>query len=286
MKRITSLPLAKMFPNPDQPRRHFDQKTLEELARSISENGLLESIVVTPRNDNYMIIAGERRWRACRSAGIEKAPVRVIVADDKTVAELSLLENLQREDLNPIEEAEAYHRLMEEHGLSMEELAQKMGMKQTWRIRERTDLLRLHTRYRKMLVDKLISPSQAYELSRLSHDKQHILYEKIREGKANNYNKLRALANVLLVPPPQQTMFGGELSEHEKSVGKKYDEMVDRLLSFIRRSFDKDDMEVLKKVTRSTVTLNIKKLDMISEDLNRIKKAMIQAESRKETFAA
>jgi transcriptional regulator with XRE-family HTH domain len=228
----------------------------------------------------------DKRTEVVSNAGLDNPPVRVIEADDKTVAELSLLENLQREDLNPIEEAEAYQRLMDEFGLSMEELAQKMGMKQTWRIRERTDLLRLHTRYRKMLIDKYITPSQAFELSRLPHEKQHILYEKIREGRADTYNKLRALSNALLVPPPQQTVFGGNPSDEERQIGKKYDEMVDRLLSFIRRSFNAEDLKVLKRVVESDVSVNIQKLDLIIADLNRIKRAMIEAESRKEAQAA
>jgi transcriptional regulator with XRE-family HTH domain len=175
---------------------------------------------------------------------------------------------------------------MDEFGLSMEELAQKMGMKQIWRIRERTDLLRLHTRYRKMLIDKYITPSQVFELSRLPHESQHILYEKIREGKASTYNKLRALANALLVPPPKQVLFGGEPSEKELTVGRKYDELVDRLLSFVRRSMDPEDLKVLKRVTQSDVSVNIQKLDLIIAELNRIKEAMIEAESHKEAQAA
>ena len=230
-----------------------------------------------------MIIAGERRYRACKLVGIKKVPVRVIRANNRKVAELSLLENLQREDLNLIEEARAYQKLMD-LGLSMEEIAKKMGMKQIWRIRERTDLLRLHPQYQKMLIDRLITPSQAYELSRLPHDKQHQLHGFIRIGKADTYNKLRSLANVLLVPPPEQTVFGGALSEDEKSIGKKYDEMVDRLLLFIRRSFYKEDLKILQKVTRSNVSVNITKLDAIIRQLNEIKKAMIRAESKREAL--
>lgn len=281
-----NIPLSDIFPNPTQPRKHFDEKALKELADSISENGLLEPIVVTPRDGGYMIIAGERRWRACNLAGVQSPPIRVMEADDQTVAELALLENLQREDLNLIEEAEAYQRLMDEFGMTEQELAKKMGMNQFWRIRERTDLLRLHIQYRKMLVDKLITPSQAFELSRLPHESQHILYEKIRDGKANSYNKLRSLANALLVPPLKQVVFGGEMSEKEKSVGKKYDELVDSLLSFVRRSTNSEDLKVLRKVTQSNVTVNIQKLDLIMAELKRIKKSMIEAESRKEIIAA
>ena len=116
-----------------QPRKVFDEKALAELSQSIKECGLLEPIVATPRKGGYMIIAGERRYRACKRIGIKKVPVRVIRANSWKVAELSLLENLQRQDLNLIEEARAYQQLMD-LGLSMEEVAKKMGMKQTWRL--------------------------------------------------------------------------------------------------------------------------------------------------------
>lgn len=109
MKTIASVndrvKLDLIYPNPDQPRKEFSQRKLGDLPRSIQENGLMEPIVVTPRGDRFMIIAGERRFRACRLAGLAEAPVRVLEADDRKVAVLALLENLQREGLDLIEEA-------------------------------------------------------------------------------------------------------------------------------------------------------------------------------------
>jgi ParB family transcriptional regulator, chromosome partitioning protein len=277
--------MDKIYANQDQPRRNFCPRKLGELAQSIEENGLLEPIVVTPREDRFMIIAGERRFRASKIAGLKSIPARTIEADDKTVAELALLENLQREDLNPIEEARGYQNLMD-MGHTMEGLAKKMGFKQTWRIRERLDLLRLAPAYQRRLVEKHITPSQAFEMSRLPHDKQHILYDKIQSGQASNYNKLRALTNALLVPPPQQITFGPEFTEKEKFIGKKYDQMIDRLLIFIQRSFDSEDLTILERVLRSSVSLNIQKIDLIIKDLNKIKKAMTQAESTRQVMAA
>lgn len=229
-------------------------------------------------------IAGERRWRACKIAGVTHPPVRIIEADDKTMAELALLENLQREDLNLIEEANGYKRLMD-LGLSMEDVAKKMGFKQTWRIRERLDLLRLHPQYQRLLIDKFITPSQAYELSRLPHDKQHILYDKIRQGRADSYNKLRSLANALLVPQPEQILFGPSPSEGENKIATKYDRLLDNLCRFVRSSFNEDDLSVLKKVVRSSVDVNIEKIELIIGDLQKIKKAMIKAQSVKEAAA-
>lgn len=279
---MEKLELSQIYPNPDQPRKHFSRSKLEDLAQSIKECGLLEPIVVVKRRNGYMILAGERRFHACKMAGLKKAPVRVLSANRQKVAELSLLENLQREDLNLIEEANAYQGLLE-MGLTMEELAQKMGFKQTWRIKERLNLLRLHQDYKDALVEKRLTPSQAQEISRLPHDKQHQLYDMIMQGKADTYNKLRSLANHLLVPPPEQTELAGpELTEKEKAVGQKYDRMVERLVSFIKSSFDPEDLKVLPRVTGSNVSVNIEQLEIAIRELNKIKRAMMDAESAQE----
>ena len=121
-------PIAKVEPRAEQPRSHFDDDALQELADSISQYGLIQPITVRRREGGfYQIIAGERRWRASRMAGLVEVPVRVIDADDRRVAELALVENLQREDLNPIEEALGYKSLIEEYGLTQEEASRSVG---------------------------------------------------------------------------------------------------------------------------------------------------------------
>lgn len=125
---VTSLPLQKVEPNPNQPRHRFDEEELQALADSISEHGILQPLAVRKMVGGfYQIIAGERRWRAARLAGLQEVPVVVVEADDKTVMELALIENLQRQDLNPMEEAEGYRVLTEEYGLTQEEAAARVG---------------------------------------------------------------------------------------------------------------------------------------------------------------
>ena len=125
---VTSLPLQRIEPNPNQPRKRFDEVELQALAESIAQHGLLQPLAVRDMgNGYYQIIAGERRWRACRLAGLSEVPVTVVEADDRTVMELALVENLQREDLNPMEEAEGYRALLEEYGLTQEQAAQQVG---------------------------------------------------------------------------------------------------------------------------------------------------------------
>lgn len=125
---LMSLPISKVEPRLEQPREYFDEAALQDLADSIAQYGLIQPITVRKLDTGYyQIIAGERRWRASRMAGLLEVPVRVIEADDRRTAELALVENLQREDLNPIEEAKGYRTLIEEYGLTQEEAAKSVG---------------------------------------------------------------------------------------------------------------------------------------------------------------
>jgi len=121
------VPLDSISPNPFQPRDGFAEAEIEELARSISQNGVLQPLVVRRHGHGYQLIAGERRWRAARMAKLERVPVIVREASDMEALELALVENLQREDLNPLEEARAYRRLIDEFGLSQEEIARRVS---------------------------------------------------------------------------------------------------------------------------------------------------------------
>lgn len=124
----TTLPIMKVEPKADQPRTIFDEVSLVELSESIKQHGIIQPITVRMLPTGYyQIIAGERRWRAARMAGLTEVPVNIIEADDRTAAELALVENLQRTDLNPVEEARGYQRLIKEFGLTQEEAAQAVG---------------------------------------------------------------------------------------------------------------------------------------------------------------
>jgi len=125
---INSVPLHKVEPNPLQPRREFDPEALQALADSITAHGMIQPLTVRELPGGYyQIIAGERRWRAARMAGLQEIPVLVVEADDRKVMELALVENLQREDLNPMEEAQGYRSLMEDYGLTQAETAERVG---------------------------------------------------------------------------------------------------------------------------------------------------------------
>lgn len=127
-EEIMTLPISRVEPRQDQPRDHFDEERLQDLADSISRHGLIQPVIVRQlEKGDYQIIAGERRWRAARLAGLTEIPVRVLQADDRSVSELALVENLQREDLNPMEEARGYQKLMQDYALTQEEAAAGVG---------------------------------------------------------------------------------------------------------------------------------------------------------------
>lgn len=126
-ERLADVPIGQVKPNPAQPRKRFDEAAIAELANSIKSSGVLQPIVVVPEGDHYKIIIGERRWRAAQSAGLQKVPVLIRNIPKSQQVEISLVENLQREDLNPIEVARAYERLIAEMGLTQQEIADKVG---------------------------------------------------------------------------------------------------------------------------------------------------------------
>jgi len=124
---ILNIKLNKIEPNTQQPRKYFNDEKLNQLAESIKQNGVIQPIIVKRENDIYRIIAGERRWRAARLAGIETIPAIIKDVSNKQIMAMALIENIQREDLNPIEEAEAYHRLMHDFSMTQEQLSQTVG---------------------------------------------------------------------------------------------------------------------------------------------------------------
>jgi len=126
-ERLADVPIGQVQPNPAQPRKKFDEAAIVELANSIKSSGVLQPIVVVPEGDHYKIIIGERRWRAAQHAGLQKVPVLIRNIPKTQQVEISLIENLQREDLNPIEIARAYDRLIAELGLTQQEIADKVG---------------------------------------------------------------------------------------------------------------------------------------------------------------
>lgn len=177
------LKIHEIEPNRDQPRKDFDEDALSELANSIAEHGIIQPLLVRPMADGaYQIIAGERRWRAARMAGLTEVPVLVKEITESEIMELALVENLQREDLNPIEEAEGLHALMETYGMTQDEAARRVG-KSRPAVANATRLLILPQKVIEMVKEGLISAGHARALLSLSDE------DKIKELAAEIVKK-------------------------------------------------------------------------------------------------
>lgn len=157
---VSELEINKIYPNPNQPRKHFDEEALRELASSIKTHGVIQPLVVNKTNDGYMIIAGERRWRASKQAGLDKVPVVIKNYTEKQVKEISIIENLQREDLNPIEAARAIKQLMDEYNLTQETVSDRIGKSRS-NVANTLRLLSLYPDVIKMIEDGKLSSGHA-----------------------------------------------------------------------------------------------------------------------------
>lgn len=181
----TLVAITKVEPNRKQPRKYFDEDALQELADSIKQFGLLQPILVQDRQDRYEIIAGERRWRAARLAGLKEVPVIIKNYSDQEIVEIALIENIQREDLNPIEEAQAYKRLLEEFDLKQDEVAERVS-KSRAAVTNSIRLLKLSDRVQQMVIDDMISTGHARALLAVEdEEEQYALAQKVFDEKLN-----------------------------------------------------------------------------------------------------
>ena len=160
---IVMMNISKVEPNRNQPRKNFNEDALNELADSIKEHGIIEPLIVQDRKSFYEIIAGERRWRAANIAGLKEVPIIIKDLTEQEIVEIALIENIQREDLNPIEEAEAYKRLIDDFHLKQDEVADKVSKSRT-AITNTMRLLKLCPEVRQMVIDEMISEGHARAL--------------------------------------------------------------------------------------------------------------------------
>lgn len=211
-------------PNRDQPRKDFDEDALVELADSIKQFGILQPLIVQKKKDYYEIIAGERRWRAAKIAGVKEVPVIVKEFTDQEIVEISLIENIQRENLNPIEEAMAYKRLLEEFNLKQDEVAERVSKSRT-AVTNSMRLLKLSPRVQQMIVDDMISTGHARALLAIDdEEQQYILANKIFDEKLSvreTEKLVKALKNPkkeIKKPKPEHTFVYDNIEEQMKNI--------------------------------------------------------------------
>lgn len=257
---ITQLPLTKIERNPNQPRKKFDQQALEELAESIRLHGVITPITVRhgEKDGYYQIIAGERRWRAARLAGLKEIPAMVLEAGEGEVMELALIENLQRQDLNPIEEAEGYDRLIQQFGLTQEEVANRV-VKSRSAVANALRLLGLPDEVRTMVADGKLSGGHARAVLAVSDEDKRV--EAARQMVGMSVRQAEALAKRLnkkpSVKPPQPEAFS---VDYVADVEKELESVLGRKISIQQGKnsgqltleyYGADDLERLIEALRS-----------------------------------
>jgi len=240
------LNINEIEPNREQPRKVFNEDALEELADSIKEYGIIQPILVHKENDYYSIIAGERRWRAAKKAGLKEVPVIIKEYSKQEIVEISLIENIQREDLNPIEEAMAYKRLSEEFNLKQDEVAERVSKSRT-AITNSMRLLKLDERVQGMLVDDMISAGHARALLSVENkDEQYNMAMKVFDEKMSVRETEKMVQSY--INPRTRKSKEEPVSESEQLVYHNIEEQLKEIfgtkVSIQRKSKNKGKLEI------------------------------------------
>lgn len=227
---VTQLALAKVEPNPNQPRKVFDQQALEELAESIRLHGVITPITVRrgEKDGYYQIIAGERRWRAARLAGLKEIPAMVLEAGESEVMELALIENLQRQDLNPVEEAEGYELLMQQFGMTQEEVAHRV-VKSRSAVANALRLLGLPDEVRTMVAEGKLSGGHARAVLAVQEEDKRV--DAARQMVGMSVRQAEALAKRLNKKPVQKPQPQGFSVDYVADVEKELEGVLGRKIS-------------------------------------------------------
>ena len=226
-EQVQIVKLTKVEPSREQPRKQFDADALQELAESIKQFGVLQPLLVQKKEDYYEIIAGERRWRASKLAGLKEVPVIVKEFTEQEAVEISLIENIQREDLNPIEEAMAYKRLMEEFHLKQDAIAERVSKSRT-AVTNSMRLLKLDDRVQQMLIDEMISTGHARALLALeSKDAQAEAAVKVFDEKLSVRETERLVKELL---NPVQKKEEKPKNQAEELVYKNLEEKIKQII--------------------------------------------------------
>ena len=237
--------ISSVEPNINQPRKQFDEDALLELSESIKQYGILQPLLVSDKKDYYEIIAGERRWRAAKLAGLKEVPVIVKEFTDQELVEISLIENIQREDLNPVEEAMAYKRLIDEFHLKQDEVAERVGKSRT-AVTNSMRLLKLSEKVQQMLIDEMITAGHARAILAISDkEKQETVAMKVFDEKLS-VRETEALVKRMLEPP--KTEKNSKFTTAEDAIYESLEEKMKSIMGtrvqIHRKKNDKGKIEI------------------------------------------
>ena len=237
--------ISSVEPNINQPRKQFDEDALLELSESIKQYGILQPLLVSDKKDYYEIIAGERRWRAAKLAGLKEVPVIVKEFTDQELVEISLIENIQREDLNPVEEAMAYKRLIDEFHLKQDEVAERVGKSRT-AVTNSMRLLKLSEKVQQMLIDEMITAGHARAILAISDkEKQETVAMKVFDEKLS-VRETEALVKRMLEPPKTEKKSKFTTAEDAiyESLEEKMKSIMGTRVQIHRKKNDKGKIEI------------------------------------------
>lgn len=236
--------IGEVEPNREQPRKKFDEDALLELSESIKQFGILQPLLVQKKDGYYEIIAGERRWRAAKLAGVKEVPVIVKDFTSQEIVEISLIENIQREDLNPIEEALAYKRLMEEFRLKQDEIAERVSKSRT-AVTNSIRLLKLDERVQRMVVDEMISTGHARALLAIEDgDDQYTIAMKIFDEKLSVRETERLVKNLQNPKPKKENVADTQMEVIYHQLEEKIKSIVGTKVSIHQKSNQKGKIEI------------------------------------------
>lgn len=240
----TILKINEVEPNRSQPRKNFDEDAIEELAASIKQYGILQPILVQKRKDYYEIIAGERRWRAAKLAGLKEVPVVIKDYTDQEIVEISLIENIQREDLNPIEEALAYKRLLNEFNLKQDEVAERVS-KSRVAVTNSIRLLKLSDKVQQMLIDEMISSGHARCLLAIEdEDLQYSIANKIFDEKLSVRDTEKLVKSLLNPKKKKEKEIAIDDSFLYKDLEDKIKSVIGTKVTINRKNKEKGKIEI------------------------------------------
>ena len=236
--------IGEVEPNREQPRKKFDEDALLELSESIKQFGILQPLLVQKKDGYYEIIAGERRWRAAKLAGVKEVPVIVKDFTRQEIVEISLIENIQREDLNPIEEALAYKRLMEEFRLKQDEIAERVSKSRT-AVTNSIRLLKLDERVQRMVVDEMISTGHARALLAIEDgDDQYTIAMKIFDEKLSVRETERLVKNLQNPKPKKENVADTQMEVIYHQLEEKIKSIVGTKVSIHQKNNQKGKIEI------------------------------------------
>ena len=242
---VVEININEIQPSRYQPRLEFDEEAIKELSESIKENGLIQPITVRDIDGHYEIIAGERRWRAAKLAGLTEIPVIVKEFSEQELVEISLIENIQREDLNPVEEAMAYKRLIDEFHLKQDEIAERVGKSRT-AVTNAMRLLKLSEKVQQMLIDEMITAGHARAiLSIADKEKQESIAMKVFDEKLS-VRETEALVKRMLEPPKtaKKSKFSSAEDAIYESLEEKMKSIMGTRVQIHRKKNDKGKIEI------------------------------------------